>query len=365
MVEVLRSPSFVLSDSEDGPDVSSHFMRLDLSSLKEEQRTQHEKNQKPQEERTTEQQAQHSNSQQQIDHWQWENGDIPSGATTPKANFLEPRRAYSTTEQLSRVGTPTSLVYRSAASRPLSPIPSPREPHNNNNMNDSYFQTEGRSSAATVPVSPGYARQIAFHEGAVLPRDNIRTAFGKPILSGPQRSYSVMDYEPVPFTQQPGAALLLVHLPPELHYAIFDFLEPLDSTAFALTSKHFYIIHRQIHGKVPLATRRSGPNDMEWVWRNAGPFIFGRTGGVAIKHNALAELSPRGQVYCRKCRTARCELRNHIRDFFPADTEYCEITQKYGALAQPGAKPVCCRSSPKHPHRCGRHTRQQRAVRLN
>lgn len=365
----------MLSESEEGPDVSSRFMRLDLSSLKEEQRLQHERAQKPTQKQTLDEQERpqeereqpHSFQQQLQQTWQWTNVGTSSGTSTPKANFVEPRRAFSTTDQPSRVGTPTSLVARSAASRPLSPIPSPREPHD---MADSYFQADGRTSASTVPLTPGITRKVAFLGDAEVPtRDNIRTAFGKPILPGPKRSYSVMDYEPVPFTHMPGTALLLVHLPPELHYAIYDFLEPIDSTAFALTSKHFYIIHRQLHGKVSLAARRSGPNDMEWVWRNAGPFITGsgagRPGGMAVRQNALAELSPRGQVYCRKCRTARCELRNHIREFFPADTEYCEITQKYGATAQPGAKPVCCRSSPRHPHRCGRHTRQQRVVRLS
>ncbi|KAI1402941.1 hypothetical protein F4819DRAFT_452756 [Hypoxylon fuscum] len=183
-------------------------------------------------------------------------------------------------------------------------------------------------------------------------------------MPGPLRSYSVTDVEPVPFTHQPGVALTLEDMPPELHYAVFDFLDPIDSTCLGLTNKHFYSIHKRMHGKIPLSTRREGPNDMEWVWRNAfisGPFL--PSSGVG-KQNSLATLSPRGQVYCRKCRTARCELHNHIQELFGEGQEYCEVSQKFGPAAPKDARGFCFRRSPKHPHRCGRHTRQQRPVRL-
>ncbi len=184
---------------------------------------------------------------------------------------------------------------------------------------------------------------------------------------GPPRSYSVMDYEPVPFTHQPGTTLRLSHLPAELHYAVFGFLDPIDSVCLALTSRHFYAVHWNIHGKVSLAARREGPNDMEWVWRNAGPFLLlhrGSGGGGGGGQNSLAFLSPRGQVYCRKCRTARCELHKHIKEWMGPGLEYCLVTQKFGLEPGLDAKGFCYRSSPRHPNRCGRHTRNRRAVRL-
>jgi hypothetical protein len=171
-----------------------------------------------------------------------------------------------------------------------------------------------------------------------------------------------MDYEPIPFTHQPGTTLQLSQLPPELHYAVFDFLDLIDSVCLALRSRHFYAIHWAMHGKVSLAARRQGPNDMEWVWRHAGPFLFNKNG--VGKQNALAMQSPRGQVYCRKCWTARCELHKHIREWVGSGAEYCLVTEKFGVPAPVGVKGFCYRSSPRHPNRCGRHTRNQRPVRL-
>lgn len=179
----------------------------------------------------------------------------------------------------------------------------------------------------------------------------------RPVLPGPQRSYSVMDFVPVPLTHQPGTQLTLDELPPELHFIVFGFLDPIDSTCLGLTARCFYAVHRALHGSVSLATQREGPNDMEWVWRQA--FIKDK------QNSSLAMLTPRGQVYCRKCRTARCTLHNHIREWFPADAvEYCDVSHKFGRPVPDSPRPVCFRSSPRHPHRCGRHTRQQRQVRL-
>ncbi|KAK5634602.1 hypothetical protein RRF57_010315 [Xylaria bambusicola] len=236
--------------------------------------------------------------------------------------YVPPRRAFTTSNYL----LPTAPVSRAAT-----PLASPRE---STTDRDSYFQAP---SVATL-----------LHR---LPR------------SAPPRSYSVMDYEPIPFTHQPGTTLQLTHLPAELHYAIFDFLDPIDSVCLALTSRHFYAVHWKMHGKVSLAARREGPNDMEWVWRHAGPFLLNR-GGVGGGHNSLAMLSVRGQVYCRKCRTARCELHKHIKEWMGPGLEYCLVTEKFGPEPPASAKGFCYRSSPRHPNRCGRHTRNQRTVRL-
>ncbi|GAW19748.1 hypothetical protein ANO14919_092370 [Xylariales sp. No.14919] len=243
-----------------------------------------------------------------------------------------PRRAFTTSNYL----LPTPPVSRAAT-----PSDSPRESIDR----DSYFQPP--VTHMTPPISPYLSPSGALH---------------RPVQPAPPRSYSVMDYEPIPFTHQPGTTLQISHLPAELHYALFEFLDPIDSVCLALTSRHFYAVHWNMHGKVSLAARREGPNDMEWVWRHAGPFLLNRNGPG--KQNSLALLSPRGQVYCRKCRTARCELHKHIREWVGEGFEYCVVTEKFGPAARADAKGFCYRSSPRHPNRCGRHTRNQRAVRL-
>ncbi|KAI0394122.1 hypothetical protein F5Y17DRAFT_275240 [Xylariaceae sp. FL0594] len=291
---------------------------------------------------------------------------------------ITPRRAFTTSEYL----LPTAPV-----SRVSSPALTPRDSSSTLVGNrDSYFQ---QPSGSAYPHSPSPVPSMGGNDGRERGGGNylrqkqqqmlLATAALATTGASPLRSYSVMDYEPIPFTHRPGVALQLAHLPSELHFAIFDFLDPIDSVCLALTSRHFYAIHWRLHGKVSLAARREGPNDMEWVWRHAGPFLLppnnnnnnkkisesvGGGGGGAEKRNSLAMLSPRGQVYCRKCRTARCELNKHIREWMGPGLEYCLVTEKYGPPAQEGAKGFCYRSSPRHPNRCGRHTRNQRTIRL-
>jgi hypothetical protein len=277
---------------------------------------------------------------------------------------IPPRRAFTTSEYL----FPTAPV-----SRVGSPALSPRDLPVIDR--DSYFQLP--AYAHSKPSSPYLSPSPLSSVGGAksLSREGEKGRSQQAL-----RSYSVMDYEPVPFTHRPGTTLQLSHLPAELHYAIFDFLDPIDSVCLALTGRHFYAVHRKLHGRVSLAARREGPNDMEWVWRHAGPFLLSpspnnrdrdrdgerdrESDGGAEKRNSLAMLSPRGQVYCRKCRTARCELNKHIREWMGPDLEYCLVTEKYGPPAQEGAKGFCYRSSPRHPNRCGRHTRNQRQIRL-
>ncbi|KAF2967618.1 hypothetical protein GQX73_g5960 [Xylaria multiplex] len=245
------------------------------------------------------------------------------------AQNVPPRRAFTTANYL----LPTPPISRAAT-----PSVSPQESVDG----DSDSQTH-----LTPPRSPYLSPSGTFHR---LPQPA-------------HRSYSVMDYEPIPFTHLPGTKLQLSHLPVELHYALFEFLDPIDSVCLALTSRHFYAVHWNMHGKVSLAVRREGPNDMEWVWRHAGPFLLNHPNGVT-KQNSLAMLSPRGQVYCRKCRTERCELHKHIKEWIGGGLEYCVVTEKFGPPAYNDAKGFCYRSSPRHPNRCGRHTRNQRTVRL-
>ena len=189
----------------------------------------------------------------------------------------------------------------------------------------------------------------------------------RPPLPPPRRSYSVMDYEPIPHHHRPSTRMTLMDLPGELHFAIFDFLDPIDSTCLGLTNSHFYDIHRRMHGTIPLSARRDGPNELEWAWHLAGAVIQAPPSTltpdqVAIlqslddrERSALSKLRVRGQAYCRKCGVTRCELHKHIQDWVGEGREYCSIRQKFGPAALDGAKPYCYLSKPDDPHRCGRH----------
>lgn len=177
----------------------------------------------------------------------------------------------------------------------------------------------------------------------------------RPKLPPPRRSYSVMDYEPPrPGQPLPSKNFTLLDLPSELHYTIFDFLDPIDSVCFGLTNSNFYDIHRRLHGQVPLSSRYSGPNDMEWAWRGAGPLVHPHT-REENKENVLEQMRVKGQIYCRKCGISRCELHRHIKEWMGPGYEYCSIKEIYGQPAGEDAKPYCYMKSPKNPHRCGRH----------
>ncbi|KAI1876290.1 uncharacterized protein JN550_001786 [Neoarthrinium moseri] len=319
MVEVMRAPTFggSLTGPIDMTEVSSRFSDVKLSAIHE----------------TEESAAQ--DTRKETSNGSWKKG--PSRA---------PRRAYSSNDY--HLPSPAGSISRSELQSPAS---RPSEP-------SSYFSLQPTllSSIPGTPTEPAHSPSVAL---AVQPgyaaQRNMR-----PALPSPQRSYSVMDYVPVPILQRPGEKLRLVHLPPELHFAIFDWLDDIDSTCLGLTSKNFYAIHRRMRGSVALSARREGPNDMEWAWRLAGPLI-----AAGQSHEkAMAQVLPRGQVYCRKCGITRCELHKHIQDWMGDGYEYCDVRQKFGPPAAQGARKTCYRSSPRHPHRCGRHTRQQRTVRL-
>ena len=183
----------------------------------------------------------------------------------------------------------------------------------------------------------------------------------RPKLPPPRRSYSVQDYEPVPPGQpMPGKNYTILDLPSELHYYIFDFLDPIDSVCFGVTNSNFYEIHRRLHGTVALSSRYSGPNDREWAWRGAGPLVH--RGDRQARENALEQMRLKGQVYCRKCGISRCELHRHLKDWIGENIEYCSIKDIYGKPAAEDAKPYCYLKSPKHPNRCGRHGDKKLAI---
>jgi hypothetical protein len=159
-------------------------------------------------------------------------------------------------------------------------------------------------------------------------------------ISLPRRSYSVTGCNSALRSHQPSLRLRLSELSPELHYAIFEFLDPLDSTCLGLTNHRFYEIHRHLHGTVPLSIGRVGPNDMEWAWRLAG---------------CQGSRQICGGGFCRKCGAVRCELHRHIQDWIGEGYEYCAIKDRFG-LPSEGGKNSCFRNVPKDPHKCGRHT---------
>lgn len=228
------------------------------------------------------------------------------------------------------------------------------------------YQGDNESSTTFQSSSSQVDRHASIPEHSALPstpevatpneepRQEKSQAPRRPKLPPPRRSYSVQDYEPVPPGQPlPGKNYTLLDLPMELHYTIFDFLDPIDSVCFGVTNSNFYEIHRRLHGTVPLSSRYSGPNDREWAWRGAGPLLHRHE--RQARENAAEEMRVKGQVYCRKCGISRCELHRHLKDWIGEGMEYCSIKECYGKTPGEDARPYCFLKSPKHPNRCGRH----------
>ncbi|KAG9234366.1 hypothetical protein BJ875DRAFT_15513 [Amylocarpus encephaloides] len=121
-------------------------------------------------------------------------------------------------------------------------------------------------------------------------------------------------------------------LPTELQLEIFSHLDKIDSACLGLSSPSTYTIFRAIHGtKMPLNTRRSGPNKLEAAWEVIGA-------------------SP-----CQHCGMFRCELHQHIKEWMPKDLEYCTMKRSFGLPAHVDANATCFRGKPSKPRRCGRH----------
>ncbi|KOS20336.1 hypothetical protein ESCO_006231 [Escovopsis weberi] len=242
-----------------------------------------------------------------------------------------------------------------------------------------------RFHAAAMPQSD---LQTTIPEHAILKvsaiaRPQAPQPLRRPKIPPPRRSHSATDKEPEHADpSQPTGRLTLLDLPSELHYTILDFLDPIDGVCFGLAHSRLYSIHRRKNGIVPLSSRYNGPNDREWAWRGArspvraGPEAEAKSetaktyskkddaaapaptmeaGEGAVRPRDLEDLRVRGQIYCRKCGTSRCELHRHLKGWFGEGREYCEVKQMYGAPAGPQAKSYCYMPSPKNPHRCGRH----------
>lgn len=217
------------------------------------------------------------------------------------------------------------------------------------------------SSAFVAPAPAPSPKDI--QQVQLTPKPVVAQLPERPKLPPPRRSYSVMDYEPAPPNQpKPSSRMTLLDLPSEVHYLFCDYLDPIDSVCFGLAHSRLYDIHRRKYGSVPLSSRYSGPNDMEWAWRGAGPLVDSlkkapepAADTTTETGKELASMRTRGQVYCRKCGISRCELHRHLKDWMGEGMEYCEIREMYGKLPSENAKDYCYMSSPKNPHRCGRH----------
>ncbi|KAK0666363.1 hypothetical protein QBC41DRAFT_151077 [Cercophora samala] len=231
------------------------------------------------------------------------------------------------------------------------------------------FSQDSRQASTVTSPTEEYNKQLQLQQQPPRP---VAATPRRPPLGPPRRSYSVTDKEPIPHHHRPGGRLQLMDLPSEIHYAIFDFLDPIDSTCFGLTNSNLYSIHRRLHGTVPLAVHRLGPNTLEWAWHLAGQHVMakpslitqktepGESEGLNHKEKeALKMLRVRGQAYCRKCGARRCQLHIHIKEWMGEEYEYCEITQKFGPRAGEGAKKMCQRSRPKYSNWCGRHGKRQ------
>ncbi len=129
------------------------------------------------------------------------------------------------------------------------------------------------------------------------------------------------------------AAPSLPLLPTELKLEIFSYLDLIDSTCLGLTSRNLYVVHRAIHGtKIPLNTRRIGPNKLESAWEVVG------------------------KQECKQCGIYRCELHQHIKTWMPMELEYCSMKGNFGLPAKENAfHKTCYRGKPSKPKRCGRH----------
>lgn len=226
--------------------------------------------------------------------------------------------------------------------------------------------------SASLPTGDQQQSEGADSIAALQPVQQRRPKLGKP-----RRSYSVMDYEPVLPWQRPAPGTLTFStLPAEMHFAFFDFLDPIDATCLGLANRYLYSIHRRLHGSVPLSVRRNGPNELEWAWHRAAypaPSELAMTpcksvdeskaAAPAMASQHLTALRVRGKGLCRKCGVSRCELHKHIVEWMPAKYEYCSVRDRFvpSPPEEEGArKKTCYMSNPTNTNRCGRHRVKRR-----
>lgn len=234
---------------------------------------------------------------------------------------------------------------------------------------------KGRDAqSASLPMAKEQPSESADTVTALQPLSSSQQR--RPKMGKPRRSYSVMDYEPVlPWQRPASGALAFSTLPVEMHMAFFDFLDPIDATCLGLTNRYMYAIHRRMHGAVPLSSRRHGPNELEWAWHRAAyPSLSASSSlapltpckaddnsrATANANGPLAALRVRGKGLCRKCGISRCELHKHIREWMPAEYEYCSVRDRFVPVPSSEQKKSCYMSNPTNSNRCGRHRVKRR-----
>jgi hypothetical protein len=171
---------------------------------------------------------------------------------------------------------------------------------------------------------------------------------------------------------------IILNLPLELVYMIFDFLDPIDSVCLGLTTKRFYSVLRNLYGSVPLGCRRFGPNDLEWVFRNRSGTVstqqldsLNRSWSMSLQEDLvqpLRQINTQSMIRgpwkldrgsCRHCGPNRCELHRHICLWMNANgpqSEYCYVREKFVPLAGGNAPKYCYLSKPSGPiNACQRH----------
>jgi hypothetical protein len=273
-----------------------------------------------------------------------------------------PRRGWTVTDYPSSNNSEAHFAPASASAAGPHTIVSPQQPERHESIPEhaavSHTSAGAPSSSSPCAAVPTTTEQQHQQQLPVRPK-----------LPTPRRSYSVQDYEPVapPNQPRPSSRFTILDLPAELHYSLCDYLDPIDSVCFGLAHSKLYAIHRRKYGTVPLSSRYSGPNDMEWAWRTHGPLARAstfdsssspssdKTISASTAGGELVRMRVKGQVYCRKCGISRCELHRHLREWMGDGWEYCEIKSRFDRPAADHAKTYCYMSSPKNPHRCGRH----------
>lgn len=269
-----------------------------------------------------------------------------------------PQRSRTTHENIPT--GPQVLTFTMATTQPRPHTPSSGTP----TELSSAGVVKGREvQSASLPAVEQQQSESSDSIAALRPPQQRRPKLGKP-----RRSYSVMDYEPtLPWQRPTYGALTFSSLPVEMHFAFFDFLDPIDSTCLGLTNKHFYSIHRRMHGSVPLSVRRDGPNELEWAWHRAAyptPSLAMTPCSVNVGDDKAARqltaLRVRGKGLCRKCGVSRCELHKHIVEWMPPNYEYCSVRDRFVPSPGQEARKNCYMSNPTKTNRCGRHRVQRR-----
>ncbi|RFU29680.1 hypothetical protein B7463_g6670, partial [Scytalidium lignicola] len=205
------------------------------------------------------------------------------------------------------------------------------------------LETAGKDSVARRPMPVGTLRASSSDtESLSSSSDDETIANNTDTDSGEECSTPAPEFPSFEITPEIARRLSVIPevregpalhtLPTELHLEIFGYLDKIDSTCLGLTARNLYFVFRAIHGtKMPLNTRRIGPNKLESAWEVVG------------------------KQECKHCGMYRCELYRHIKTWMGDGVEYCAMKRNFGKIAPNGAPDDCYRGKPSKPKRCGRH----------